>query len=102
MSIQIYQIITILIYLTIAFCIWKVKNNKIRIFLILLMFLMFVANPIRFKQEGMSKIERRENNFNIELPEKVIVNTKSFNEQQTEEMERLKTQSKESVKNEIN
>lgn len=102
MAFQFVQIIQLLIYIIIGFLFWKIKNKKARVMFILIALTIFLVNPIRFKQEGMSKIERRSSSISVELPKKVIVDLKSFEQKQLDEMKKLKTQSTESVKNETN
>lgn len=102
MSFQFIQIIQLLIYVILGVLIWKFKNTKFRIVLVILALVIFLINPVRFKQEGMSKIERRANKTQIILPDRIIIEKKSFEEKQTSEMNKLKNKSKEIVKDEIN
>lgn len=102
MSLQFYQIATLLTYIVLGVLVWKIKNKWVRMFIVGTALIMFLVNPVRFKQEGMSKIERRSTGTIIELPKRIIVNQKSFSEKQSDEMNQLKTQSIESVKNETN
>ena len=99
MSIQPFQIIQLLLWLLLFFLIYRFKNNKLRAFFIFAGLIVFLANPIRFKQENMSKIERRFTTED-ELPEIINSDKKSFSEKQINEMEILKKQSTEIMKNE--
>lgn len=99
MRIQIYQIISILIYGGFGFLIWKVKNTKIKIFLTVVIFLIFVANPIRLTQEGGARLERNISKFE-EIPKKEIVRKDTFETKQKAEMLNLKSYS-ENLKDEI-
>lgn len=96
------QIFQFAFYLILGVAVWKIKNNKIRMLLIALAAIIFFANPARFKQEGMSKIERRVSIINQELPEKITSNAQSFEEKQAYEMAKLKSESKEILDHEKN
>lgn len=93
-TISIMQLLHIAVYVFLSILVWKVKNKKIRIFIIILMLGIFTFNPIRFKQEGMTKIERRHTKIVDTLPERIFVKTKAFKEKQTRELEELKNDSK--------
>lgn len=101
MSIQPVQLIHLVIYALLIFFIYKSKNIKLKIFFAIIGIVLFIANPLRFKQEGMAKIERRFS-ASVELPAKIEVNIPSFSEKQKKELETLKKQSKEIIKNEDN
>lgn len=98
MVLQIEQFIAVLVWLVLAVLIWKLKNKKVRIFLIAIGLLVFFFNPLKLKQDGMSKLERFSSD--IEMPEKVQVQTESFDDSQSREFNNLKTQSKD-IENEI-
>ena len=100
-SIQPVQLIHLAIYALLIFFIYKSKNIKLKIFFAIIGIVFFIANPLRFKQEGMAKIERRFR-ASAELPAKIEVNILSFSEKQQKELETLKKQSKEIIKNEDN
>ncbi len=102
MTFNFMQILQLAAYLVLGVLVWRIKNNKIRMLLIALAAIIFFANPARFKQEGMSKIERRASVINQELPEKITSSTQSFEEKQAAEMAKLKSESKESLDHEKN
>lgn len=102
MSFVFIQIITITIYAALIFCAWKIKRTKIRFITIALIFVFFMINPIRFKQEGISKIERRSYRANEELPQKIVTKIEQFEEKQAAEMAKLKLESKEILNYEKN
>lgn len=102
MAFQFMQIIQIGIYVLLGVLAWKIKNKKAKLILIVLTIALFLVNPVRWKQEGMSKIERRSSKINMVLPDRIIVEQSSFEKKQQIEMNKLKSQSKEIIKNEIN
>ena len=71
MSIQFVQFLQIFIYLLLIFLTFVVKNNKIKLFFVIVILTIFLINPIRFKQEGISKIERRQNYIDKVLPDRI-------------------------------
>ncbi|MDP8268303.1 MAG: hypothetical protein P9L97_06190 [Candidatus Tenebribacter davisii] len=102
MEIQTVQLIQVVVGAFLIFATYKVKNNEVRIMLIIIMAILFLVNPIRFKQEGISKIERRSSTINTALPERVVVQKLTFKKQQAIDMAELKSDSKRSFNNEEN
>lgn len=101
MNIQLFQLITIALFIALAYGAYKVKIRSIKIALIAMMLILFFANPLRFKQENMSSVERFKAEDNG-IPERVIVEDKKFTETQKEAYESLKNESKELVNETIN
>lgn len=99
MNVQPYQLIFLVVYSILMIGVWKIKNNKIRIFIAFLGFILFFVSPVKFKQEGGAKIERSVTRFN-DLPQKVVVETEEFQQRQDAEMNQLKQQT-EDLKDEI-
>lgn len=99
MNFQPYQLVFLFIFIILGFGILKTKSKNIRIFLIALAVVIFLFNPFRFKQEGGAVLERSSKVFE-EIPEKVVVKEKNFDESQNKEMELLKKQT-EGLKDEI-
>lgn len=99
MNVQPFQLIFLLMYSTLAIGVWKIKNKKVKIFLVILGGIIFFVNPVKFKQEGGARIERSVTRFDS-LPKKVDVGGKGFQQKQEEEMNKLKQQT-EDLKDEI-
>lgn len=99
MNIQLYQIVSILVWTGAIIFAWKIKNHGLRILLIILGILFFIANPIRFKQEGIAKLEKNISKFS-NIPKKEVILRDTFEERQKKEMNNLKLNS-EGLKNEI-
>jgi hypothetical protein len=88
-----------MVYISLIVGLWKIKNGKIKILILILGFVLFFVNPIRFKQEGGAQIERSVIRFDS-LPPKVDVEADKFQQRQDNEMKKLKQQT-EDLKNEI-
>jgi len=101
MSIQLFQIAQLLIYGLLLLAIYRFKSTKLRAVFIFVGLIIFLFNPIKFKQEGISKIERRHQSYEADLPDRVYVEKKTFDQKQKTQMDELKKQSKE-IQNEIN
>lgn len=101
MSIQPTQLLIMVMYAAICYGSVRLlisKKYKLGGSLILIGFILFVANPVRFKQGNASSLESSINRFKI--VERVVVKQDSFENKQAAEMQKLKTQS-EILKNEI-
>lgn len=98
-EIQPFQLITILVYATLAYAFWKLENKNYKIGIVVFAFILFVANPIRFKQESFAKTEKFKK-APVVLQERVNTDEKSFEERQEEQLKNLKNQSKD-IKDEI-
>lgn len=98
-SVQLFQIIVAAIWIAGAYCLFTSNNTTARILIGILMLAVFFVNPVRFTQEGVAKIERGINKFDA-VPERVIVNTTSFEARQKAQMVELKSKS-EDLKDEI-
>ena len=99
MNIQPYQLIFLSVYIGLIVGLWKIRNTKAKVLMLILGLILFFVNPVRFKQEGGSKIESNVTRFE-KLPKKVDVEIKGFQQRQDKEMSKLKKQS-EGLKNEI-
>lgn len=102
MNIQLYQLITLAIYILLGFLAYKAsKRDSGYLFgaIIALMLIIFFVNPLRHKQQGGESLERGVTRFD-ELPSKVVVEKEGFNESQARELKALKQQS-EDRKNEV-
>ena len=101
MSIQPTQLLVMMMYAAICYGSVRLlisKKYKLGGLLIFIGFILFVANPLRFKQNNISRLESNINRF--EIVERVVVKQDSFENKQAAEMQKLKTQS-EILKNEI-
>lgn len=99
MDIQVIQIITVLIWGALAFVFWKVKAVKGRVAIGLIAALLFLFNPVKFTTGSIASIERLSGK-DFAVPPKTIVDSKSFEDKQKQEMESLKNQS-EDMKHEV-
>lgn len=102
MSIQIEQLLWATGFIFAFIAIWRIDNIYIVTVIILILLALFLFNPVKLNHEGISKIERRNSNHLIELPEKINVKIESFDKKQKNQMEKFKLQTKEMIKNEIN
>lgn len=75
------------------------NSAKIRVFTVFILVAAFAFSPVKFKQEGMAKIERS-NPKTFEIKERTYINAKGFEQKQIEELNKLKNQSK-GLNNEI-
>lgn len=66
---------------------------------LLMVLIIFTVSPVKFKQEGIAKKERSINRVEI-IPERVIVESINFKENQNQQLELLKKQSR-GLENEI-
>lgn len=100
MSIQMYQLyFTIPLFLLVVI-VWKVKNTKLKLFLILTLCLLALFNPLRFKQDGVGGMERFKSKT-TESKGRIVVEEQNFQEKQRADLEELKKESI-GVKNESN
>lgn len=102
MNFQFEQLVTVSLFIVACFAFYKIKIIYVRVFIVAIIMSMIFFNPLKFKQEGMSKIESVNLEYSVELPAKVIVKELSFDEKQKQQMNELKQQTKEIIKNEIN
>lgn len=93
MNIQLFQLVSLLIYVGLVYGVFKVKNKKIKIAFIAVGLILFFVNPVRFKQEGVASLERFKQT-EVEMPDRVIVKEKQFSEFQSKEYKSLKDESK--------
>jgi len=107
MTFQFEQLTYILIYVILGAILWTIRNKDAKMFtfvkiaIVGLVVIMFLFNPIKFKQEGVSKLERFQEKDTV-LPARVIVKPNSFDDIQANELKKLKLESMEIVKDEIN
>lgn len=94
MDINIYQLIVLISWVILGLTAYKVKNIKVKIACVFLAFVAFFFNPIKFEQRGVVTLETGVDKFS-NIPEKVVVDQKSFTEKQQEEMNKLKQESEE-------
>lgn len=82
------------------FCLvaWKVKPVKLKMAILVILALLAVFNPFRFKQQGGASFERFMT-IEREIPSRVVVEQEEFCEKQSSEMKMLKKESME-VRNE--
>lgn len=93
------QIAEILLLILMGFAIFKIKPIKYKLIIAAASILLILFAPMKFKQDNISKLEKRFSS-NIELSEKVVVN-KNMSEELKNEYKTLKDESKE-IENEIN
>lgn len=93
-SVQPEQLITLLIYACMGLAFWKVDNKYFRIAVVAIAFVLFVANPIKNKQQGGAKLEKGVSRF-ADIPEKVVVEEKDYSEERAKVLNKLKKQSEE-------
>lgn len=96
---QPYQLLVIVFCALLAFAFWKLEKKSYRIGIAAFAVVLFVANPIKHKQEGGAQIERFAPK-QVYLPKRVHVKEKSFEQKQSEQLNDLKKQSGE-MKDEI-
>lgn len=94
MNLQLFQFISILIFVSLFYGAYRIKNNKVKVFLIALGLILFFMNPVRFKQEGVASLERFKSP-EIKIPDRISVKQKEFDEVQKQEYTSLKNESKE-------
>lgn len=100
MTVNFVMTILLFVYIIGFILFFKMKDTKVRWVIPVILLILFFANPVRFKQENVSSLERGKNKFD-KVPERVVVYKKSFEEKQREEMNTLKRESEESKNNEI-
>ena len=93
-SVQPEQLIVLLLYVFMGLIFWKVDNKYFRIVIGAIAFILFVANPIKFKQQGGAKLEKGITRFD-DIPDKVVVEEKDYSKEQAEVFDKLKKQSEE-------
>lgn len=100
MSFQYAQLMLLLP--AIIFCIvaWKVKPVKLKVAILLILVILALFNPLRFKQQGGSALEVF-GNAELDVPERVTVEQPTFIEKQEAEMSKLKKESLEVRNGEI-
>lgn len=79
---------------------WKIENKTARLVIAFVAIAFFAVNPVRFKQQGVSSLERFSGE-SAPLPEKVVFETPKFHERQRAEMDKLKKESLEVLNAEI-
>ena len=95
MNMQFYQLATLVSYALLAFGVYKVDKVWARALFIAIAAIVFFVNPVRFKQENISALERPINRFD-DMPEKVVVDKPSFKERQNIEMNEFNSNYEES------
>lgn len=100
MSIQLYQLVALIAWACLCLAFWKIKNTSVRILLVVLGLAIFMVNPVRHTQEGVSGIERVSSPKFSDIPKRVIVEEVSFEERQEKVHQTLNSQL-ESIENEI-
>jgi hypothetical protein len=101
MVIQYFTVISLVLYAGLLFAAYKAENTKLRIGLVCLVAGIFLVNPIKFKQEGVSSIERFSTK-SVDIPDKVLDNRLSFEEKQESSRDKLKNESEEVLNEAIN
>lgn len=91
-SVQPMQAIQMIAVIGVAISVWRVKNKWFRITAIILIAIIFLVNPVRFKQRGIVAIEKGGPEFKV--GERWSDNSKSFEQMQKDEMDKLKKESK--------
>lgn len=99
MEINLHQLIILCIWLGVGLAAYKVKNNKFRVAMFFLAAILFLFNPVKFSQVGGASIERSVSRFD-DMPEKIEIETGSYQSRSQEEHDKLQSQSKE-IQNEI-
>ena len=94
MNIQPWMVIDLLVLLSIGTAVFLIKDMRFRVGLIVASLLIASANPFRFEQEGVAKLERASYE-EVEIPERVRVEVATFEESQALEFEKMKEQSQE-------
>ena len=93
-EIQLEQLISVLVYACMGIAFWKIDNKYVRIAIVSIAFILFVANPIKHKQQGGAKLEKGITRFD-DIPDKVVVEEKDYSKEQAEVLNKLKKQSEE-------
>lgn len=91
MSIQIYQTLTLLVWAAALFVVWRARRKWLRLAVIAIGLIAFLAMPVRHKQEGIVSVEAVDKFERI--PPKVEVDQPPFKERQRIEMAELKADS---------
>ena len=99
MHFQPYQLLQLVIYLSIPGIFFKSKNSNVKIACAVIALIVFTVNPVRHVERGGSSLESSINRFK-EVPEITTVQKESFKQRQEAQMLELKTQS-ENMTNEI-
>ena len=94
----ILYVLFLIINIVLIYFLYKKKSIKMSIiwltFVVSSSIISLFFNPIIFKQEGVSRIERVNTDYkSIDVPERVYVENQSFVNKQMKELESLKTQS---------
>lgn len=95
---QIMLLIPLLLFCLVA---WKVKPMKLKVIILLILAILALFNPVRFKQHGGASLERFTVNEDT-VPERVTADKQKFSDRQDLEMDKLKKESLEVRNEEIN
>jgi len=99
MNFQPYQLLFIIFYAIGIVSFFKIKKKWFRLGIVILIVIITLFNPVRFKQKGGAQREQAIDRFS-NMPEQIIINTTTFENIQQQEMEIIKKES-ENLKNEI-
>lgn len=101
MNFQYGQLLLLIPAILFFLTIWKIKSIKLKIAILIVLSLLAIFNPLRFKQQGGEALERFKSS-DQELPARVNVKKEEFSQKQKKEMQQLKKESKEIQREEIN
>jgi len=99
-SIQPWQLLEYSLWSTLVLIIVLAKYNWIKYVGLLLCFILFFANPFKFTEEGVSKLERGVKRFDV--PEKVVVPVESYTDRAKRESQQLKQHNKDLINEALN
>lgn len=100
-NVQPYQLFSVSCWIMTLLLLWRVKNKYFRCGVLFLCVVLTFISPIRFKQRGGASLEQTIFTSETTLPERVIIDHRSFEERQKNALNTLKAESKE-IMNEEN
>jgi len=99
-TVEIVQLVQLFIYVLLVIGIYKTKRY-VRLFIGAILLIMLLLSPVKFKSDGFGIVESRFST-DTKVIERVVVEKESFNDKQKRELNNLKSESKEIMKNEKN
>ena len=102
MDLYIWGAIRLISMAALCFGVWRTPDLKVKIALILIMLALGSGlNPIRFKPEEMANVESVRKSDAVKIPARISVEEVSYEDRTNQEMDKMKSISKE-IQNEIN